>query len=65
MTGEVAILNDNYLYVVDRKKELIKMKGFQVHPAELEACLLKHSVIMDAGVVRCVINARGWPRANV
>lgn len=37
--------------VVDRIKELIKYKGFQVAPAELEALLLTHPKVMDAGVI--------------
>lgn len=37
--------------VVDRVKELIKYKGFQVPPAELEALLLQHPGVVDAGVI--------------
>ena len=39
--------DDGYLTVVDRLKELIKVKGFQVAPAELESLLLKHPKIAD------------------
>jgi acyl-coenzyme A synthetase/AMP-(fatty) acid ligase len=42
---------DGYLYVVDRLKELIKYKGFQVPPAELEAVLLRHPDVADAAVI--------------
>ncbi len=38
-------------YLVDRKKELIKVRGFQVAPPELEAVLLSHPQIIDAGVI--------------
>jgi acyl-CoA synthetase (AMP-forming)/AMP-acid ligase II len=38
-------------YVVDRKKELIKVRGFQVAPPELEAVLLGHPHIVDAAVI--------------
>jgi 4-coumarate--CoA ligase len=38
-------------YIVDRKKELIKVRGFQVAPPELEAVLLGHPGIVDAGVI--------------
>jgi acyl-CoA synthetase (AMP-forming)/AMP-acid ligase II len=39
------------VYIVDRLKELIKYKGYQVPPAELEALLLTHPLIADAAVV--------------
>jgi 4-coumarate--CoA ligase len=39
------------LYIVDRKKELIKVRGFQVAPPELEAVLLRHPDIVDASVI--------------
>ena len=42
---------DGYYFVVDRLKELIKSKGFQVAPAELEGLLLSHPLIYDAAVV--------------
>ena len=38
-------------YITDRLKELIKVKGFQVAPAELEAVLLTHTKIADAAVI--------------
>ncbi|EXJ70551.1 uncharacterized protein A1O5_06621 [Cladophialophora psammophila CBS 110553] len=38
-------------YIVDRKKELIKVRGFQVSPSELEAVLLSHPQIVDCGVL--------------
>lgn len=38
-------------YIVDRKKELIKVRGFQVAPPELEAVLLSHPHIIDAAVI--------------
>ncbi|KAF2728920.1 4-coumarate-CoA ligase-like protein [Polyplosphaeria fusca] len=52
-TGDVALRSrDNGLwYIVDRKKELIKVRGFQVAPAELEGVLLGHPDIEDAGVI--------------
>ena len=43
---------DGYFYIVDRLKELIKYKAYQVAPAELEALLLTHPAIGDAAVVR-------------
>lgn len=51
-TGDVGHVDaDGWLFVVDRVKELIKYKGFQVAPAELEAILLTHPGIADAAVV--------------
>ena len=51
-TGDVAVVDDAGRYsVVDRVKELIKYKGYQVAPAELEAVLLGHPEIADAAVI--------------
>lgn len=51
-TGDVGYLDhDGYLTVVDRIKELIKVKGFQVAPAELEGLLLKHPQVSEAAVI--------------
>eukprot|EP01018_Ginkgo_biloba_P034828 Gb_33460 [translate_table: standard] len=51
-TGDLCYFDqDGFLYIVDRLKELIKYKGFQVAPAELEAVLLSHPDILDAAVV--------------
>src|SRR5688572_28907314 len=51
-TGDIGIVDDDgYLTVVDRLKELIKVKGFQVAPAELESLLLKHPKIADVAVI--------------
>jgi 4-coumarate--CoA ligase len=51
-TGDLGHIDaDGYLYVADRLKELIKYKGFQVPPAELEAILLRHPDVTDAAAV--------------
>ena len=51
-TGDVAIADeDGYLAIVDRLKELIKYKGFQVPPAELEAILITHPAVADCAVI--------------
>ncbi|EFJ20067.1 hypothetical protein SELMODRAFT_177466 [Selaginella moellendorffii] len=51
-TGDIVFFDSNgCLFVVDRLKELIKYKGYQVAPAELEAVLLTHPAIVDAGVI--------------
>ncbi len=51
-TGDIASMDDEgYVSIVDRKKELIKYKGFQVAPAELEGLLLEHPAVSDAAVI--------------
>ncbi|MEU6625058.1 AMP-binding protein [Streptomyces litmocidini] len=51
-TGDIGRVDaDGWLFVVDRVKELIKYKGFQVAPAELEALLLTHEGVADAAVI--------------
>jgi acyl-CoA synthetase (AMP-forming)/AMP-acid ligase II len=52
-TGDTGRFDDDgYLFLGDRIKELIKVKGFQVAPAELEAVLRSHPAVADAAVVR-------------
>jgi 4-coumarate--CoA ligase len=51
-TGDIAEFDsEGYLFLKDRLKELIKVKGFQVAPAELEAVLQTHPGVMDAAVI--------------
>ena len=51
-TGDIVRMDaEGYVWVLDRKKELIKYKGFQVPPAELEALLLGHPAVADAAVI--------------
>ncbi len=51
-TGDLGVADaDGWLSVVDRLKELIKYKGFQVAPAELEAVLLTHPAVTDCAVI--------------
>ncbi|KAG9455947.1 hypothetical protein H6P81_000455 [Aristolochia fimbriata] len=51
-TGDIGYVDDDdELFIVDRLKEIIKYKGFQVAPAELEALLITHPFIADAAVV--------------
>lgn len=51
-TGDLGYYDDEgFFSVIDRLKELIKFKGYQVAPAELEAILINHPKIKDAGVV--------------
>ncbi|HVM19540.1 MAG TPA: 4-coumarate--CoA ligase family protein [Egibacteraceae bacterium] len=51
-TGDIGVVDDEgYLSITDRLKELIKFKGFQVPPAELEALLISHPKIADCAVI--------------
>lgn len=51
-TGDMGYYDDNnQFYITDRLKELIKVKGFQVPPAELEEVLREHPKVVDAAVV--------------
>ncbi|KAJ6621117.1 hypothetical protein B0H10DRAFT_2215383 [Mycena sp. CBHHK59/15] len=50
-TGDEVIIRKSEVFVVDRLKEIIKVKGFQVAPAELEGHLLLHPAVEDACVV--------------
>ncbi|MGH2471198.1 MAG: class I adenylate-forming enzyme family protein, partial [Candidatus Limnocylindria bacterium] len=51
-TGDVGKKDDKgYIFIVDRKKEFIKYKGFGVGPAEVEAVLCEHPAVADAGVI--------------
>ncbi|PYR67422.1 MAG: 4-coumarate--CoA ligase family protein, partial [Acidobacteria bacterium] len=51
-SGDIGRIDeDGYVYVADRKKEMIKSRAFSVAPAELEAALLEHPDIADCGVV--------------
>jgi acyl-coenzyme A synthetase/AMP-(fatty) acid ligase len=66
-TGDLGYADeDGYVFVVDRVKELIKYKGMQVAPAELEAVLLSHPKVADAAVIRVADEEAGEvPKAFV
>ncbi len=51
-TGDLAKMDDEgYFYIVDRKKEIIKYKGYTIAPAEIEAVLYEHPAVSDCAVV--------------
>src|SRR4051812_31758185 len=51
-SGDIAIRDENNFYsIVDRRKEMIKYKGFPVAPAEIESVLLEHPAVRECGVV--------------
>jgi len=66
-TGDIGLIDgDGHYFIVDRLKELIKVKGFQVAPAELEALLLEHEQIGDAAVIGVADDEAGeLPKAFV
>ncbi|KAF2100697.1 4-coumarate-CoA ligase [Rhizodiscina lignyota] len=65
-SGDVAVVNeDGYMWIVDRKKELIKVNALQVSPAELEAVLIENPDIDDAAVVGIELSQGERPRAYV
>lgn len=65
-TGDIAYIDsEGRFFIVDRMKELIKVRGNQVAPAELEALLLEHPQITDAAVVGVTIGGEEVPRAYV
>ena len=51
-TGDIGhVDSDGFTYIVDRKKEMIKYKGFGIAPAELESLLMEHPAVMDSAVI--------------
>lgn len=68
-TSDIALCDrsSKKFYIVDRKKELIKVRGFQIAPAELEAVLVSHPGIAEAAVIGVKIADDGGelPRAYV
>ena len=66
-TGDVGRIDENgFFYIVDRLKELIKYKGHQVPPAELEAVLVSHPKVKEAGVIGMPMDDGGeTPKAFV
>ncbi len=66
-TGDVGYADaDGFFYIVDRLKEFIKYKGFQVAPAELEGILLTHAAVADCAVIPMAdVEAGEIPKAFV
>lgn len=66
-TGDVAYYDDDgYFFIQDRIKELIKVRGFPVAPAELEALLLTHELVNDVAVIQIPDEESGeLPRAYI
>ena len=64
-SGDIGEFRDGKVYLVDRKKDIIKYKALQVAPAELETVLLSHPLIADAAVIGVPGNHTELPRAYV
>lgn len=70
-TGDEAVIRKSpngyeHIFITDRIKELIKVKGLQVAPAELEACLLTHDAVADVAVIQIPDDSAGErPKAYV
>ena len=59
-TGDLGYLDDDgYLFIVDRKKDLIKIGGFQVWPREVEEVVAKHPAVAEVGVAGVMDPAKG------
>jgi long-chain acyl-CoA synthetase len=59
-TGDLGYLDtDGYLFIVDRKKDLIKTSGFQVWPREIEEVLASHQAVAEVGVAGVPDTAKG------
>jgi long-chain acyl-CoA synthetase len=66
-TGDIGFMDrDGYLFLTDRKKELIKVSGYQVWPREIEEVLARHPAVLEAGVAPIVHGVKGeLPKAWV
>ena len=59
-TGDLAYMDeDGYVFLVDRKKDLIKTSGYQVWPREIEEVISAHPAVMEVGVAGVPDAARG------
>ncbi len=67
-TGDIGYLDDDgYLHITDRSKEMVKVRGFQVAPAEVEAVLHGHPAVTDCAVFRvpdAALKRPSWPRSR-
>jgi long-chain acyl-CoA synthetase len=59
-TGDLGYMDDDgYVFIVDRKKDLIKMSGYQVWPREIEEVLATHPAIAEVGVAGVADDVKG------
>lgn len=59
-SGDIAIINDDgFIQIVDRKKDMIIVSGFNVYPAEVETVILEHKAVVEVAVIGCVHTDHG------
>ena len=63
-TGDLAYMDaDGYIFLVDRKKDMIKTSGFQVWPREIEEVIAAHPAVLEVGVAGIQMSSRAkWPK---
>ncbi|MEL6735949.1 MAG: long-chain fatty acid--CoA ligase, partial [Pseudomonadota bacterium] len=60
LTGDIGQMDeDGYFYIVDRKKDMVLVSGFNVFPNEIENCLARHPGILEAAVIGVPDGASG------
>jgi long-chain acyl-CoA synthetase len=60
LTGDIGVMDaDGYFSIVDRKKDMVLVSGFNVYPNEIEDCLARHTGIMEAAVIGVPDGASG------
>lgn len=60
LTGDIGVMDkDGYFAIVDRKKDLVLVSGFNVYPNEIEDCLARHPGVMEAAVIGVPDGASG------
>lgn len=65
-TGDIGHFdNDNYLYLIDRKKDILKHKGYQISPSEIEAYLIESSQIESACIIGIPDDGTDLPAAVI
>jgi acyl-coenzyme A synthetase/AMP-(fatty) acid ligase len=64
-TGDAGRVGGGKVWVVDRIKDMMKVRGWQVSPVEIEGVLLKHPHVVDAAVVSMVVDGEESPRAFI